>query len=94
MKRIFIVIPIGILRRECARAQRCAEAIVVALVHHNNSVKGSSDFHFSRFAIATLSLAYGPDQSNGICLAELRPQANLKPNASTSQTVDLPQVTN
>src|SRR5258707_2858947 len=35
----------------------------------------------------------GPVQSNGMCLAEFSVYSNLKPNASTESTVDLPQVT-
>src|SRR5215831_18302390 len=36
---------------------------------------------------------HGPAQSNGMCLLELIVHWNLKPNASTEQIVDLPQVT-
>src|SRR5262245_63155722 len=36
---------------------------------------------------------HGPAQSNGMCLLEFVVHWNLKPNASTEQTVDLPQVT-
>src|SRR6266536_1366568 len=36
---------------------------------------------------------HGPVQSNGMCLLEFVVQWNLKPNASTEQIVDLPQVT-
>src|SRR5262245_43026777 len=35
----------------------------------------------------------GPVQSNGMCLLELVVHSNLKPNASTEHTIDLPQVT-
>src|ERR1700751_1427256 len=35
----------------------------------------------------------GPVQSNGMCLLELVVHWNLKPNASTEHTIDLPQVT-
>src|SRR5690349_20132001 len=40
-----------------------------------------------------LAPAQGPTQSNGMCLLELVVHWNLKPNESTEQTVDLPQVT-
>src|SRR5215471_11304850 len=36
---------------------------------------------------------HGPAQSNGMCLLEFVVHWNLKPNASTEQIVDLPQVT-
>src|SRR6266516_5902742 len=36
---------------------------------------------------------HGPVQSNGMCLLEFVVQWNLKPNSSTEQIVDLPQVT-
>jgi hypothetical protein len=36
---------------------------------------------------------HGPVQSNGMCLLELVVHWNLKPNASTEHTIDLPQVT-
>src|SRR6476659_3298065 len=35
----------------------------------------------------------GPVQSNGMCLLELVVHWNLKSNASTEHTIDLPQVT-
>jgi uncharacterized membrane protein len=55
-------------------------------------VLGHATWHLYRRVIEPLAERQGPIQSNGMCFDELTVQPNLKPNASTAHSVDLPQV--